>query len=241
MLVEQARKLPDLGATRVVVNDPTGALLPHAAQELVARIKEASELPVGFYVQGSAGVGLASALAAVDSGADLIATAVYPLALTLHRVSGESLAEALEGLGQATGLDVAKLWDAADVIDEWIGDEPVAHVAPRIAVRAAEFDLGGPRRSSRGAPACPRLPRCSRRSDASAPRPAGRRSPRRSVRSSPRRLFCTCSKRGGTAPSSTSSASWFRVATARLPRRSTRRSSGPSSSCRRPGSTWRIP
>src|SRR5688500_4582342 len=112
MLVEQARKLPDLGATRVVVNDPTGALLPPAAQELVARIKEASELPVGFYVQGSAGVGLASALAAVDSGADLIATAVYPLALTLHRVSGESLAEALEGLGQGTGLEVAKLWDA---------------------------------------------------------------------------------------------------------------------------------
>ncbi len=141
MLVEQARKLPDLGATRVVVNDPTGALLPHKAQELVARIKEASGLPVGFSVQGSAGVGLASALAAVDSGADLIATAVYPLALTLHRVSGESVAEALEGLGHGTGLAVAKLWEAADVIDEWIGDEPVAPMAPRIAVRAAEYDL----------------------------------------------------------------------------------------------------
>jgi oxaloacetate decarboxylase alpha subunit len=140
-LVEQARKLPDLGATRILVNDPTGALVPHRAQDLVGRISEASGLPVGFYVQGSAGVGLASALAAVDSGADLIATAVYPLALTLHRVSGESVAESLQGLGHATGLDVAKLWDAADVIDEYIGDEPVAQVAPRIAVRAAEYDL----------------------------------------------------------------------------------------------------
>jgi oxaloacetate decarboxylase alpha subunit len=140
-LVEQARKLPDLGATRVLVNDPTGALVPHRAQELVSRIKEASELPVGFYVQGSAGIGLASALAAVGAGADLVATAVYPLALTLHRVSGESVAESLQGLGHAPGLDVAKLWEAADVIDEWIGDEPVAHVAPRIAVRAAEYDL----------------------------------------------------------------------------------------------------
>ena len=35
-LVEQARKLPELGATRVIVNDPTGALVPHRAQELVA-------------------------------------------------------------------------------------------------------------------------------------------------------------------------------------------------------------
>jgi oxaloacetate decarboxylase (Na+ extruding) subunit alpha len=140
-LVEEARKLPELGATRILVNDPTGALVPHRAQELVARIREASGLPVGFYVQGAAGLGLASALAAVDSGADLIATAVYPLALTLHRVSGESVAESLQGLGHAPGLDVDKLWEAADVIDEWIGDEPVAPVAPRIAVRAAEYDL----------------------------------------------------------------------------------------------------
>jgi oxaloacetate decarboxylase alpha subunit len=33
------------------------------------------------------------------------------------------------------------LWDAADVIDEHIGDEPVAPVAARIAVRAVEYDL----------------------------------------------------------------------------------------------------
>src|ERR671919_633781 len=140
-LVEQARKLPDLGATRVIVNDPTGALVPHKAQELVGRIRDASELPVGFYVQGAAGVGLASALAAVEAGADLVSTAVYPLALTLHRVSGESLAESLEGLGHSTGLDADRLWEAADVIDEYIGDEPVAPVPPRIAVRAAEYDL----------------------------------------------------------------------------------------------------
>ena len=77
----------------------------------------------------------------IDAGADLIATAVYPLALTLHRVSGESVAESLQGLGHDPGLAIDKLWEAADVIDEFIGDEPVAHVAPRIAVRAAEYDL----------------------------------------------------------------------------------------------------
>src|SRR5262245_16728352 len=140
-LVEQARKPPELGATRVIVNDPTGALVPHRAQELVGRIREASELPAGFYVQGAAGMGLASALAAVEAGADLVATAVYPLALTLHRVSGESLAESLEGLGRAAGLQTDGLWEAADVIDEFIGDEPVSPVVPRIAVRAAEYDL----------------------------------------------------------------------------------------------------
>jgi oxaloacetate decarboxylase (Na+ extruding) subunit alpha len=140
-LVEEARKLPGLGATRIIVNDPTGALLPHRAQELVVRIAEASSLPVGFYVQGSAGTGLAAALAAVEAGADLVAATAYPLALTLHRVSGESLAESLQGLGRPTGVETARLWEVADLIDEYIGDEPVAPVAPRIAVRAAEYDL----------------------------------------------------------------------------------------------------
>ena len=63
------------------------------------------------------------------------------MALTLHRVSGESLVSALEGMGYDTGAAEEKLWDASDLVDEHIGDEPVAPLAPRLAVRAAEFDL----------------------------------------------------------------------------------------------------
>jgi oxaloacetate decarboxylase (Na+ extruding) subunit alpha len=140
-LVEQSRGLAELGATRVIVNDPTGALPPHVTEDLVGRLAEASGLPVGLYVQGAAGTGLANALVATRLGADLVATAVYPLALALHRVSGESLVDVLHGLGRPTGVDVARLWEASDVIDEHIGDEPVTQLAPRIAVRAAEFDL----------------------------------------------------------------------------------------------------
>ena len=140
-LVERAKQIPELGATRVILNDPTDALLPHLTEELVERIGVTTGLPVGLFVQGAAGTGLLNAVVATRVGADLIATAVYPLALTLHRVSGESLVDALHGLGRETGVDTAHLWTAADLIDEHIGDEPVAPVAPRIAVRAAEYDL----------------------------------------------------------------------------------------------------
>lgn len=140
-IVEQARRIPAVGATRVILNDPTDALLPHLTEELVSRINEVTGLPVGLHVQGAGGTGLLNAVVATRVGADLIATAVYPLALTLHRVAGQSLVEALHGLGRETGVDVAALWDASDIIDEYIGDEPVAPMAPRIAVRAAEYDL----------------------------------------------------------------------------------------------------
>ncbi|MGB8003229.1 MAG: acetyl-CoA carboxylase biotin carboxyl carrier protein, partial [Gaiellaceae bacterium] len=84
---------------------------------------------------------LAAALEAGRAGAELIACAVFPIALTLHRVSGESLVEALVGLGLECDVDVKALWDASDVVDEHIGDEPVTPLAPRIAVRAAQHDL----------------------------------------------------------------------------------------------------
>jgi oxaloacetate decarboxylase (Na+ extruding) subunit alpha len=140
-LVEQARELPEIKATRALVHDPSGGLEPHQAGELVGRVKEASGLPVGFYCQGAGGTALADSLEAARAGADLIACAVYPLALSLHRVAGESLASALAGMGHGTGVDVARLWDASDLVDEHIGDEIVTPHAPRIAVRAAEYDL----------------------------------------------------------------------------------------------------
>jgi oxaloacetate decarboxylase (Na+ extruding) subunit alpha len=140
-LLEQARELPSLGAARVLLHDPTGSLQPHRAGELVTGLREATNLPVGIYCQGSAGNALAAALEAARAGAGLIACAVYPIALSLHRVSGEALAEALLGLGLDCDVDVAALWRASDVVDEHIGDEPMTPLAPRIAVRAAEHDL----------------------------------------------------------------------------------------------------
>ena len=140
-LMEQAGELPNLGAARILLHDPTGSLQPHRARELVTGLRETTKLPVGIYCQGSAGNALAAGLEAARAGAELIACAVYPIALTLHRVSGEAIAEALTGLGLECDVDVSALWEASDVVDEFIGDEPVTPLAPRIAVRAAQHDL----------------------------------------------------------------------------------------------------
>jgi oxaloacetate decarboxylase alpha subunit len=140
-LIERARMLPELGAVRVLLHDPTGSLQPHTAEELVRALAEASGLPIGIYAQGAGGSALATALAAARAGAQLIACAIYPLALTLHRVSGEALAEALGGTGLDAGVDIDALWEATDLVDEHIGDELVTPLVPRIAVLAARHDL----------------------------------------------------------------------------------------------------
>src|SRR5436189_1790325 len=140
-LIERAKALPELGAVRVLLHDPTGSLQPHKAQELVSALADASGLPVGIYVQGAGGSALAATLSAAHAGAQLIACAIFPLALTLHRVSGEALAEALAGMSLDPGVDVSALWDACDLVDEHIGYEHVAPIAPRVPVRAAQHNV----------------------------------------------------------------------------------------------------
>ena len=140
-MLEQAKKLPDLGAARILLHDPSGALEAPRAHELVAALAAESGLPVGIFCQGAAGSGLAAALDAARAGADRIACAVYPIALTLHRVSGEGLASALKGLSLDSGVDIETLWQAAEIVDEFIGEDPVTPLAPRIAVRAAQHEL----------------------------------------------------------------------------------------------------
>src|SRR5262249_1797637 len=72
-LIERARMLPELGAVRVLLHDPTGSLQPHTAEELVPALAEASGLPVGIYAQGAGGSALAASLAASRAGAQLLA------------------------------------------------------------------------------------------------------------------------------------------------------------------------
>jgi oxaloacetate decarboxylase (Na+ extruding) subunit alpha len=140
-LIDAAKRLPQMGAARIILNDPAALLQPHRASELVAELRDVSGLPVGLYAQGAGGNALAAAIEASRAGADLIAAALYPVALTMHRVSAESLSQALAGLGLDTGVDLDKLWEASDLVDEHIGDEPVSPLPPRVAVRAAQFKL----------------------------------------------------------------------------------------------------
>ena len=141
VLLERAHRLEELGASRVLLHDPAGSLDPAQARELVESLGEASGLPVGLHCQGSGGAALAAALEASRAGAAVIACALYPVALSLHRVSAESLTQALAGLGLDTGVDVDILWKGSELVDEALGDEPVPPLSPRVAVRAAEHRL----------------------------------------------------------------------------------------------------
>jgi oxaloacetate decarboxylase alpha subunit len=141
VLLERAHHLSELGASRVLIHDPASSLDPAKARQLVERVGEASGLPVGLHCQGAGGVGLAAAVEAVRAGAERIAVALYPIALSLHRVSAEALTKSLAGVELDTGVDLDRLWRGSELVDVALGDEPVPPLSPRVAVRAAEYTL----------------------------------------------------------------------------------------------------
>jgi oxaloacetate decarboxylase alpha subunit len=141
VLLERAHQLAEFGAARILIHDPAGALHPAQARELVERVVEASGLPVGFHCQGSGGAALASSLEAVRAGAALVACALFPVALSLHRVAAEALTQSLSGLGLDSGVELKTLWRGSELVDEALGEEPVPPLSPRVAVRAAEHSL----------------------------------------------------------------------------------------------------
>jgi oxaloacetate decarboxylase alpha subunit len=140
-LLERAEHLSELGATRVLIHDPSGSLDPGGARELVERAGEASGLPVGLHGQGAGGAALAAAIEGARAGADRIACAIYPVALSVYRVSAEAATRAFAGIGLDVGVDIDLLWEACELVDEALGDEPVTPLSPRVAVRAAEYSL----------------------------------------------------------------------------------------------------
>jgi oxaloacetate decarboxylase alpha subunit len=140
-LVDRARRAAELGVSRVVVDDPAGSLDAARARSVVERVREASGLPVGLYCQGAAGRALAAALEAARGDGTPIACTIYPVALTLYRPSAEALSQSLAGIGIETGVDLATLWEACELVDEALGDMPVPPLSPRDAVRAAEYRL----------------------------------------------------------------------------------------------------
>ena len=56
----QARRLPELGAARVLLHDPAGSLAAASRAASWSRLAEASGLPVGIYCQGAGGNALAA-------------------------------------------------------------------------------------------------------------------------------------------------------------------------------------
>ncbi len=106
---EYARQLEEMGANSICIKDMAGLLTPYAASELVAALKKTVSIPVDIHSHYTSGLASMSILKGIEAGADIVDTAISPLALGTSHMPTESLVAALQGTPYDTGLDLKKL------------------------------------------------------------------------------------------------------------------------------------
>ena len=111
---EIAKRIEDMGADSLCIKDMAGLLTPYAAQELVSALKQSTKLPIDLHTHYTSGVASMTYLKAVESGCDIIDTAMSPLALGTSQPATEVMVETFKGTPFDTGLDQTKLAEIAD-------------------------------------------------------------------------------------------------------------------------------
>ncbi|MBQ6441703.1 MAG: oxaloacetate decarboxylase subunit alpha [Lachnospiraceae bacterium] len=112
--VEMAKKVEDMGANSLCIKDMAGLLVPYEAERLVKALKGAVSIPIELHTHYTSGVASMTLLKAVESGCDIIDTAMSPLALGTSQPATEVMVQTFKGTPYDTGLNLDQLTEIAD-------------------------------------------------------------------------------------------------------------------------------
>ena len=111
---DMAKRIEDMGAKSLCIKDMAGLLVPVKAVELVQALKESVDIPIDLHTHYTSGVGAMTYLKAVESGCDIIDTAMSPFSMGTSQPATEVMVETFKGTPYDTGLDQNKLAEIAD-------------------------------------------------------------------------------------------------------------------------------
>ena len=112
-----AKVLQKLGCESIVIKDTSGLLSPQVAWELVGALKDVVKVPVAVHSHCSSGMAPMAYMAAVEAGAEIVDTALSPLAWGASQPAAESVVAALAGGDYDTGLELDRLMAASQELE----------------------------------------------------------------------------------------------------------------------------
>lgn len=107
--VNYAKTIESAGADSICIKDMAALLTPYETAALTKAIKAAVKIPVQIHTHYTSGLASMCLLKGIEAGADMIDTAMSPLALGTSHAPTESMVAALQGTEYDTGLDLVAL------------------------------------------------------------------------------------------------------------------------------------
>src|SRR6202022_403927 len=127
--VSLAKGLVNMGCHEIVIKDTSGLLSPQVTWELVTALKDAVKVPIDVHSHCSSGMAPMAYMAAVEAGAEVLDVAMSPLAWGASQPAAETVIAALEGGEYDTGLDVDKMWDVQQELED-LKQRHIEHLSP---------------------------------------------------------------------------------------------------------------
>ena len=112
--VNYAKQIESAGADSICIKDMAALLTPYETEKLVKALKAAVNIPIQLHTHYTSGLASMCLLKGIESGVDVIDTAMSPLALGTSHAPTESMVAALQGTEYDTGLDLVLLTKIRD-------------------------------------------------------------------------------------------------------------------------------
>jgi len=113
--IDMAEEMAARDCDSICIKDMAGLIMPEAARELIAGIKERVDIPVCLHSHSTSGIAPMSYQAAIEAGVDILDTAMSPFALGTSQPPTESVVAALKDTARDTGIDLHALHKVRDL------------------------------------------------------------------------------------------------------------------------------
>jgi pyruvate/oxaloacetate carboxyltransferase len=111
-------RLAEMGVQIICLKDMAGLLTPYVAYELIKGLKARIPLPLHLHSHCTIGLAPMTYMMAIEAGADILDTALSPLAYGTSQPPTEAIVAALRGTPRDTGLDLKALGEIADYFQD---------------------------------------------------------------------------------------------------------------------------
>ena len=106
---EYAKRLESMGADSICIKDMSGLLTPYACYDLIKMLKSSVKIPIQLHTHYTSGLASMTLIKGIEAGADIIDTAISPLAMGTSHPATESMVATLAGTEYDTGIDLTAL------------------------------------------------------------------------------------------------------------------------------------
>lgn len=115
-IANEAKKLACYGADNITITDSAGAMTPSQVVDAVRKVKEVTNLEIGFHTHDNLGLAVGNTMLAIENGANFLDTAIAGLGAGAGNTRTETMLAVLNKEGYEIKADMTKAINCVKIL-----------------------------------------------------------------------------------------------------------------------------